>query len=157
MKGDVKHNPKSPRHREHFGMLGIQTLVVTGTLPMLQQATDSLASFARPLAIRGRRMNPRPYRDLLSTSAALPTTVLSETYKPIALFGHARGPIVSLETRYCRTDHPLRLTLDLASRRNIDLDSAADLLQQRPRRIMPRAQTSSSSRRSVLLFSKGPM
>jgi len=65
--------------------------------------------------------------------------VLSETLKPIALFGHARGPTVSLETRYCRTDHPLRLTLDLASRRRIDLDSLADLLQQRPRRIMPHA------------------
>jgi hypothetical protein len=139
MKGDVKYNPLPPRRREHLGMRAIQTLVITGTLPILQQASDSLASFARPLAIRGRRMNPRSYRDLLSTFATLPTTVLSETLMPIALFGHARGPIVSLETRYCRTDHPLRLTLDLASRRNIDLDSAADLLQQGPRRIMPRA------------------
>jgi hypothetical protein len=52
MKGDVKHNPLPPRLREHFEMLGIQTLVIMGTLPVLQQTTDSLASFARPHATR---------------------------------------------------------------------------------------------------------
>jgi hypothetical protein len=139
MKGDVKKIFLPPRLRELLEALAIQTLVVTGTLTILQNASDSHASFARPPATRDSNGIPRSYRDLLSTSAALPTMVLSETFKPIALFGHARGPIVSLETRYCRTDHPLRLTLDPASRRNISLDPAADLHQRRPRRIMPRA------------------
>ncbi len=48
----------------------------------------------------------------------------------------------------------LRLTLDLASRAEIDLDPAADSLSQPSRRFMPRASFSVSWDRSVLLFSK---
>jgi hypothetical protein len=36
MKGDVKRIFLPPRHREHFWVLGIQTLVIMGTLPILQ-------------------------------------------------------------------------------------------------------------------------
>jgi len=52
MKGDVKKIFLPPRLRELLEALAIQTLVVTGTLPILQNASDSHASFARPPATR---------------------------------------------------------------------------------------------------------
>lgn len=50
--------------------------------------------------------NQSSLRDFQSTSALLLTTVLSEAWKPIALFGHARGPSVILEPGISR---PTRL------------------------------------------------
>ena len=75
-------------------MLGIQPLLVTCTPPILLTAFDLRASCARHPAAQMSGGNLRSYRDFLSTAATLPTTVLSETLEPIALFGHAGGPKV---------------------------------------------------------------
>src|SRR3974390_53084 len=75
-----------------FSVLDIQPLIVTCTPPILQNASDSPAPGARHPAPQSSGGNRSSYRDFVSTAATLPTTVLSETWKPIALFGHARGP-----------------------------------------------------------------
>ena len=67
--------------------------------------------------------DPSSLRDFQSTLALLLTTVLSEAWKPIALFGHARGPSVIFEPDIAGPRDLWRLTLDLASRSEIGLDS----------------------------------
>lgn len=46
----------------------------------------------------------RSHRDIESTLAVLSTMVLSETWKPTALFGRTRGPRVESGPRHCRAN-----------------------------------------------------
>ena len=66
----------------------------------------SRARFVRSSSCARSNGNQSSLRDFQSTSALLLTTVLSEAWKPIALFGHARGPSVILEPGISR---PTRL------------------------------------------------
>jgi len=104
MKGDVKDNFSPIGNREHFGVQDIQPLVVKLAPPIPRHSSDSPACYAPDSTARVTGGYLSSYRDLESTTAILLTTVLSETCKPIALFGHARGPRVALETRTCRTN-----------------------------------------------------
>jgi hypothetical protein len=63
-----------------------------------------------------------PSRLFKHSPALMLTTVLSEAWKPIALFGHARGTSVFFEPGIAGPRDLLRLTLDLASRSEIVLD-----------------------------------
>jgi hypothetical protein len=56
--------------------------------------SDLHTAYARYLTGRKSGEDLSSFRDFISTAAILLTTVLSETWKPIALSGHARGPSV---------------------------------------------------------------
>ncbi len=106
-------------------------------MSLLHLATASCSTAANPATLSGMshacrikdsscaRPNgdPSSLRDFQSTLALLLTTVLSEAWKPIALFGQARGSSVFFEPGIAGPRDLWRLTLDLASRSEIGLDS----------------------------------
>ena len=107
MKADVKDIFLPPRHGRHF--CSPRHLATASCSTPADPATlsgISHARCARDLSCARSNGNLRSLRDFQSTAALLLTTVLSETWKPIALFGHARGPSVFFEPGICR---PTRL------------------------------------------------
>jgi hypothetical protein len=64
-------------------------------LHVVQTSGASCASGGRDL---------RSHQDIESTLAVLSTMVLSETWKPTALFGRTRGPRVKSGPRHCRAN-----------------------------------------------------